>query len=284
MSGSTQTSTSTAEPYGPLKPLLNTAIKGGMRAFKGGYGANRGSNVVPMSEYTKDANNNLINIANDNSGTNGLQGQYQGIIDNGGFNDAMKSALDQFRQTSTSEYNPNANPGFQGVLDATLRDASGAVNRTAASAGRFGGAVHQGQLGRTTGDISNAMRSADFNTFLGRKDNATQAMGNLGQAGIGNLSAAYQGLQMPEQTRMGVGAQYEDLFKRQIDDRNRIQNLPWEQLSKLLAVGSGTGSYNSTTTQSPGPNSFLQALGMGATGANLLFGGGAMSGGLAGLF
>jgi len=272
MSSGTQTTTSTAEPYGPLKPLLNMAIKGGMRAFKQGYGANTGSNVVPMSKYTKQANKNLVGIANDNSGDQGLQAQYQDIINGGGFNSAMRSALGQFEQTATSDYNPNANPGFQGVLDSAIRDAESSVNRSASAMGRYGSAVHQGQLGRTIGDISNQMRSADFNTFLNRKDSATSALGNLGQAGIGNLATAYQGMQLPEQTKLGVGASYEDLYRRQIDDRNRVQNLPWEQLSKLLAVGSGTGSYNTTTTQAPGPNPLLQALGGVAVGNSLLGG------------
>lgn len=272
MSSGTQTTTSSAEPYGPLKPLLNMAIKGGMRAFKQGYGANTGSNVVPMSKYTKRANRSLIGIANDNRGDQGLQAQYQDIIDGGGFNSAMRSALGQLEQTASSAYDPNANPGFQGVLDSTIRDAESSVNRSASAMGRYGSTVHQGQLGRTIGDISNQMRSADFNTFLNRKDSATSALGNLGQAGVGNLATAYQGLQLPEQTRLGVGASYEDLYRRQIDDRNRVQNLPWEQLSKLLAVGSGTGSYNTTTTQAPGPNPLLQALGTVAVGNSLLGG------------
>lgn len=274
MSGGTQTTTNTAEPYGPLKPLINTAIRGGMKAFQNGYGANTGSNVVPMSRYTEGANSNLNRIANKNINSGrGLQSQYQDVINQGGFNDSMKSALDQYQQTATAEYNPNANPGFQGVLDATLRDAEGGVNRSASAAGRYGSAVHQGQLGRSLGDISNQMRSADFNTFLGRKDNATGALGNLGQAGINNLGTAYQGMQAPAQTKLAVGSSYEDLYRRQIDDRNRVQNLPWEQLSKLLAVGSGTGSYNTTTTEAPGASPLLQ-----------LAGGVSLANGLSGLF
>lgn len=273
MGGSTQTSTQTAKPYGPLKPLLNMAIKGGMEAFKQGYGANTGSNVVPMSRFTEQANDNLIDIARQNSGGRGLQRQYQGIINRGGFNAPMKQALRGFRQTANAEYNPNANPGFQGVLDATLRDAETSVNKSASAMGRYGSAIHQGQLGRTTGDIANQMRSADFNTFLNRKDQATAALGNLGQAGINNLGTAYQGMLAPEQTRLGVGQSYEDLYRRQIDDRNRVQNLPWEQLSKLLAVGSGTGSYNTTITEAPGPSPLLQ-----------LAGGVSLANGLSGLF
>lgn len=394
MSGSTQTTTNVAEPYGPLKPLLNMAIKGGIKAFQGG--PNTASNVVPFSNYTQRGMDNIIGLANRNSNGRGLSRQYQNVIDNGGYNnyqlgamndmrsqlnqlgnngltnaqdnvmgrfqnqmrglgangltnaqdnvlgrfqnqmrglgangltDVQDKALANYKQTANRDYSIKANPGFLGVLERAQNDATNAANSTAAAAGRYGSAIHQGKVASEVGDLTDRMVSDDYNRFLGRQDAANanmaslsqqgignvqgigqaisglgqQGLGNVqgfgqaisglgqqgiqnrqllssnlfnaGQAGIGNLGAAYEGLKAPERDRMSVGSMYEDLYRRQIDDRNRIQNLPWEQLSKLLAVGSGTGSYNTTTTQAPGPNPLLQ-----------LAGGVSLANGLSGLF
>jgi hypothetical protein len=94
------------------------------------------------------------------------------------------------------------------------------------------------------------------------------------------MQAAYQGLQAPEQTALGVGASFEDLKRRQLDDRARINNLPWENIQKLLAASAGAGNYGMSTTQAPGPSPFLQALGMAGTAGNFLWGSG--TGGLLG--
>ena len=104
--------------------------------------------------------------------------------------------------------------------------------------------------------------------------NAAGNVYNMGQQAIGNLGAAYQGLQNPMQDLMQVGAMKEDLATRQMNDKLRIFNeqnqAPWDQIARLNAVASGAGQMGGTTTQSqPGQNPFLTALGYGSTLAGL---------------
>jgi hypothetical protein len=272
MGGGTQTSVSEAKPYGPLKPLLNTSIKDALSAYKQGIGANAGSMVVPFSRQTERAFGGIMDVAGRNANAgNGLNNQLQDMIKQGGFNDYQKNALRGIEQTATGGYNPNKS-GFQDVMRAMQDDAQDQVNLSASAAGRYGSGAHQGAVADAVGDIANQMRMSDFRNYQTDKSAAQSNLFNAGQAGLGNMTSAYQGLKMPYTDMMGTGAAKEDLQRRFLDDRARVANLPWEQLSKLLAVGSGTGSYNTTSTTAPGPNPFLQALGMGATGANLLFG------------
>lgn len=287
MAAGTTTTQSTNDPWAPAQPLLKKGLKAANQAFSGGYGANTGSMVVPFSKQSMDAFGNLEGIAGANSNGQGMSGNMQGIIDNGGFNNQQMGALSNWQNTANGSYDFNSNPGSQGVLDSILRDTRDAVNLNASAAGRMGGGLHQGRLAQDIGDASSQFRMNDYNTFLGRKDAATSNLFNGAQSGLANMQSAYGGLQAPEQTRLGVGSAFEDLKRRQLDDRARISNLPWDQIGKLMNVGNLGGQYTTTTSQAPGPNPFLQALGGVSMGAGLLggmglFGGGSAPAGMSG--
>ena len=273
MPGGTQTTQteSTNQPWPGVKKILNSGFRDAMRLYGKGVGSNPGSNVVPMAKDTRQGNNAARQMAEANLGGKGLSGQYQSIIDAGGYNPEMQSAINNLKTRATSTYDPNTS-GFQKVLDATLRDAGSAVDETAAAAGRYGSGVHEGVKERTLGDLSNSARYSDFQNWMNDRNSAVQQLGNIGQAGIGNLGQAYQGMQDPIKTKLGIGAQFEDLQRRTIEDRNRAMNDPWAQLSKLMSVsgyGSGYGSSSGTTT-APGPNPLLQGLGATASGLGIL--------------
>lgn len=321
MPGGTQqtTTNTTAKPYPGSVPLIDRGIKDAFRLYKNGIGnqVDTSSHVVPMSTYDTQAYGNLTDIANQNSGNKGLQGNLQAIINKGGFNNyqsgalgnlqrqlqglgpnglsnAQDDSLKNYRQLANSDYNFNSNPGAQGVLDASIRDATDAVNLNAAAAGRYGSGTHEGVLAQKIGDLSNNFRYNDFNNFLGRQDAANANMASLGQqgvqnrqgissslfnagqAGLGNMTNAYTGMQAPEQTRLGVGQAYDQQYADMINDRSRIfaaqQNAPWNAIQNLIGVAGLNGQYKDTTgtTVAPGPNPFLQTLGGVATGAGLL--------------
>lgn len=280
MPPSTQTTTSSSEPWGPQKKAGSLGIRDAMRAYKGGFGSNTGSMVVPWAKQTQQGMGGTMDVANQNAGMNGMGGQFQDIINNGGFNDYQKGSLDNWQKTANSAYDFNANPGSQGVLDSILRDTTNSVNGNAAAAGRYGSGVHQGRLAQDVGDQSSQFRMNDFNTFLGRKDAANSNLFNGAQTGMSNMTSAYAAQKQPYQDMMGIGSMNEDLKRRQLDDRARINNLPWENIQKLLAASSGAGNYGTTTTQAPGPNPFLQGLGMAGSAGNFLWGSG--TGGLLG--
>lgn len=323
MGSGTQTSQTVAssDPWKPAQGLLRQGMSDALRAYRQGYGSNvyTGSTVVPFSEQTSQAYGNLSRTAQRNMGNNGLQGNLQGIINRGGFSqeqagamnnmqrqlgqlganglsNAQDAAMRNYSDLANSEYDFNANPGAQGVLNKAIRDTSNAVNLNAASAGRYGSGTHEGVLGRTIGDLSSDFRYNDYNNWLGRRDAANAGMAtlgqqgvqnrqglsssifNAGQAGLGNMTQAYQGMQAPAQTLSGVGSAYEDLYGRQLQDKLRIfdaqNNAPWNQIGRLMQVGNMGGQYQTTNTtaQTPGPNPFLQTLGGVTTGVGLLGG------------
>lgn len=324
MNGGTQETqgTTVSKPYPGVKPLLDKGFKDALKAYEGGYGSRiyTGSTVVPDSLQSQAGYGGIMDVANRNDGGRGsLNNNLQRIIGNGGFNGyqsnalqglqgqlgrlgnngltgAQDDALKNYQSLAGSSYDPNANPGAQGVLDAAIRDATDSVNLNASAAGRYGSGTHEGVLGKTIGDLSSNFRYNDFNNWLGRRDTANQNMASLGQqgfsniqtgqgnlfnaaqAGLGNLNTAYQGLKSPYQDMLGVGAHNEDLYKRTMDDKLRIFNSqnqqPWDQISRLLAAASGAGQYatNNTTTTAPGPNPFLQTLGGISSGVGILGG------------
>jgi hypothetical protein len=294
-SGQQQTTTqSNPGPWGPAKPLYKTAMRDAMSAYTQGIGGQgyTGSTVVPMSKQTTDAYGGMMKSADRNSGGNGMSGNLQGILNNGGFNGYQKDALGNFRDTANSSYDMNANPGFADVLKRAEDDARNQVNMTASANGRYGSGVQQGAVARETGNTAANLISNNYNQWLGRKDAANSSLFNAAQAGIGNMGAAYGALQQPQQTKLGVGSAYEDLYKRTLDDRLRIyddaQNAPWKQIQRLQGVAGGTSGFNPsmTTSTAPGPNPLLQGLGTAATGMSLyqsMFGGAPAAAGSGGL-
>lgn len=242
----------------------------------------------------------------------GVYGRQLNRLGADGLTGVQDRVMQNYGELANSNYNPNANPGAQGVLNSAIRDTRNAVNLNAAAAGRYGSGVHEGVLADKVGDLSSNFRYNDFNNWLGRRDSANsnmaslsqqglgntqglaQGMASLGQqgvqnrqglssglfnaaqAGIGNMNTAYQSALQPFQSMAGVGAGYEDLARRTMDDRLRIfnetQNAPWQNIGNLLNVANLGGQYNATnsTTTAPGPNPFLQTLGGVTTGVGLL--------------
>lgn len=267
----TQTTTTNNAPWTGAQPTLSKAINEADSFYNRGIGAQvyTGSTVVPWDKQTTQGMNAITNSANANLNGNGLSGQLQGVIDNGGYNPAQLDALNNTRDVANSTFDINSDPGFQQVVDLARNN----VNAGASGAGRYGSGIHQQTLGNTIGDLG----ARQYQAFQARKDAANSNLFNMGQTGFGNLSTAYSGLKAPASDLMQVGAMNEDLATRQLNDKLRIfneqQSRPWENLSRLNAIASGAGQLGSSqTTSQPGQNPFLSALGYGFTGAGLLGG------------
>lgn len=261
MGAGTQTTTTQAEPYGPAKPLLNTAIKDAKSLYRQGIG----NKAVPFSRASKQGMNDIMANARANMGPNGLNAQYQSIIDNGGMNATQMDALNQFKSLANSSYDMNANPGFADILAKAQNDARNAVNMNAAAAGRYGSDIAQGAVAREVGNTTANMLSNDYNNWLQRRDAAVSNQYNAGQQGMQNLSTAYAGMQDPAKAALSVGQMREAMAN------NRI-NAPWQNINRLMGIGNMTQAYAPSQTTSPGPNSFLGTLGNVATGYGLLGG------------
>jgi hypothetical protein len=269
--GSKTTTQSNSEPWKAAQPALKQGIGAAQNLYNSGVGAQvyTGSTVVPWDQKTIQGQNAITDSANANLGGNGLSGQLQGVINNGGYNSGQMEALNNTRSVANSNFDINSDPGFQQVVD----QARNSVNAGASGAGRYGSGIHQQTLGNTIGDLG----ARQYQAFQQRKDAANSNLFNMGSTGFGQLGNAYSGMQAPAQDLMKIGGMNEDLATRQMNDKLRIfneqQNKPWENLSRLQAIASGAGQLGGSTTQSqPGQNPFLTALGYGATGAGLLGG------------
>lgn len=274
--GSKQTTTTTNNaPWSGAQPALSTALSGAQNLYNNGVGSQvyTGDTYVPWSAETQDAMKGLSTAGYENAGGRGLSGQYQNIINQGGYNDAQLSSLNNTKNLANSSW--SVSPELQKIIDQTNADANTNVSLANSAGGRYGSGAGNSAIADAVSKNTNNLLYSDLNNFQTRKDAANSNLFNMGQTGFGNLGTAYTGLQAPSTTIAQVGAGIEDLRTRQLNDKLRIfneqQNKPWENLSRLNAIASGAGQLGGTTTQSqPGQNPFLTALGYGATGAGLL--------------
>jgi polyhydroxyalkanoate synthesis regulator phasin len=316
--GSKQTTTTNNAPWKSAQPVLETALKHASKEFmrdpRGEKTVYTGSTVIPWSQQTQQGMDAIQGNAAANAGGLGLSGQYQDIINRGGMTGAQRgvmqnlqampgsgltaaqsAALRNTQRTANSNFDINANPAFQDVLRQAQTSARDAVNMSAGGAGRYGGAVHQGNLASEVGDLTARMVGNEYQNWQNRRDaansnlfnmgqtgltnrmNTQNAINSLAQQGIGNLGTAYQGMSQPAQDLMQVGSMNEDLATRQMNDKLRVfndkNNATWNQISRLNAIASGAGSLGGTqTTAAPGQNPWLTGLGYGMTGLGLLGG------------
>ena len=258
----TTTTTTSQQPYKAAQPLYDKGMADALKQYNAGglVKPNTMSTVVPFAQQTTQGMNALQGLANDNIGSNGLSGQLQGIINNGGYNADQQTALEGIRNTATGSFDINSDPGFQQVLDKTQN----AVNQNAAGLGRYASGTHEGVMTRELGDLG----ARQYQDFLTRKDNAQQQLFNAGQTGQGNMVSAFDAAQAPSNVLMGLGSMNEDLYGRTLNDQLRIanerQNAPLSNIMSLLAVANGAGAYKTGTETAQGPsNGFSNALGAG---------------------
>lgn len=273
-----QTTTATNTPWEPAQPVLKTGLADADALYKTGVGGQvyTGSTVIPYSNQTMAGFGEIGRNATANMGGQGLSGQYQDIINTGGFNAPQQQAMQGWQTAATGAFDPNANPAFQQVLKQSQDAARDYVNQGAAAAGRYGSGIHQQTMANSIGDLTSRMIGNEYQNWQNRGDAARSNLFNAGQTGMGNLGTAYQGMGAPAQDMITLGGAYEDLATRQMNDQLRIfnetQNRPWEQLGRLNAVASGSGQYGTSSTTAPGPNPFAQALGGGLSLLSLLGG------------
>lgn len=149
------------------------------------------------------------------------------------------------------------------------------------AAGMLSGEQQQGfgnQLG-ILGDIT-GVQGANIANMVGAggqfNQAGNQAIGNVAQF-AGLAPSIYDQQFAPAERLASVGAQYEDLSTRQLQDQinrfNAEQQEPWQRLANYNALISGAGQLGSTTTSTqPGPGLLQQIIGGGIAGLGLLGG------------
>lgn len=275
----TQTQTTSNQPYKAAQPLYDRAMGDALSQYGSGglVRPNAMSTVVPYAQQTTRGLNDIERVSAANMGGSGLSGQMQSVINSGGFNRPQQTAMRGWEDTATSTFDPNNNPAFQSVLKQATDQASEAVNRNAASMGRYASGTHQGVMGRTVGDLTARMVGDEYRNWQARGDAARGNLFSAGQQGFANIPAAFDAMLAPADASMGVGSAYEDLSGRVLNDQLRIanerQNAPLANIQALTAVAGGAGGYGNTTQSAQMPRSgFSNALGGLLGGASLLKG------------
>jgi hypothetical protein len=300
MAGSkTQTSTATSEPWKDAQPALRTAVGDATKLYQSGVGFQpyTGSTVVPYAQQSIQGMNAMQNAAQGAQGAFNQNFQNVGnAVGQGGLNDLQRQSVERLQPFARGDL-LNGNPHLESMIQRGANDIGSQANLLAGAAGRYGSGAHTSVLAREIGDMANTMRYNDFNTQQGRQMDAIGSIFNAGQQQFGNqmqgtnaMMNAYMGMMAPGETMQGIGANYEDLATRTMNDQLRIfnetQNAPWAALERLNAVASGAGTLGNTQqTTAQGPSRLTSALG-GALGGATLFPGplGAIGGGLLGAF
>jgi hypothetical protein len=93
---SKQTTQATSEPWKAAQPALKTALSGAQNLYKKGIGGEifTGSTVIPWDQQTKKGMNFIQSGANANLAGKGLSGQYQDVINQGGYTDDQRRSAD----------------------------------------------------------------------------------------------------------------------------------------------------------------------------------------------
>lgn len=274
-SKNTTTTTTNNAPWSGAQPALKTALSGAQNLYNSGVGSQvyTGQTYVDRDPNTTQALEGINQNAWNNINGAGLSGQYQKVINSGGYNDAQLSALNNTKNVANGNW--SVSPELQKIIDQTNADANTNVSLANSAGGRYGSGAANSAIADAVSKNTNNLLYSDLNNFNTRRDAANSNLFNMGQTGFGNLGTAYTGLNAPLLDKMKVGQANEDFATKELNDRLRIfdaqQNKPWENLSRLNAIASGAGQLGGTSTQSqPGQNPWLTAAGYGLTGAGLL--------------
>ncbi len=275
---SKQTSTTSNTPYKAATPLLDKGMGDALSLYNSGGLApvNTQSTVVPYAQQTSQGMAGLTGMAGANSGGNGMSGQLQGIINNGGYNADQMDAVGGIRETANSQFDPFGNPAFKQVLQQAQEGSMYGSNANAAGMGRYGSGTHQGVQQRELGDLTARMVGGEYNNWQNRKDGAQTQLFNAGQQGQGNMRTAYDGMRAPIEDMMQVGSMNEDLMGRFMNDSLRItdaqRNKPRNDIMALFAAANGAGGYGNTTQTAQGPSNTFSNIAGGLLGGGSLLG------------
>lgn len=114
------------------------------------------------------------------------------------------------------------------------------------------------------GNIANmgAMGVDQRSNAINQKSDLESALFNMNQAGVGNMSSAYDTAMKPYQTQREVGQQYEDLYTRQMQDKLRRFDAknPYNHLQQYAGLLSGAPMTQVQTSNPSWTNTLVGGL------------------------
>jgi len=254
--GGGSTTTTNNDPWGGVQPSLINA-----------YGKTDQLLNDPLSFYGGRTYANFDPLQE--------QGMQQGL---NYANNVIAPGAENYQNTLQQYMNAPLNiandPAVQAMMAANQSNASDWLTREALPSTRTG-AVAAGQLGGSrqgiaeglaVGEATKALTNANAQTMLGAYGTAAGLAGNAGQMFPG---AMQMGL-TPYDYMQGVGAQYQGMDQRGIDEAMARYYYPeqslWDKLAQASGIYAGTagfGSGSSTTKNKSDP--LGTAIGIGAT-------------------
>lgn len=268
-SSNAKTTSSSSEPWGPTQDYLKQNIKDASNVNS--TNIYDGPRVAGQSSQTSGGLAALTGVANQNMGSNGLSGQLQGVINNGGYNSAQMDALNNTRGVANAKFNLESDPAWAQIRDQAI---SG-TNLMSSGMGRTGSGTNQSLLTNNLADAG----ARQYSAWQARQDAANQNLFNMGQQGFGNLNTAYTGMQAPGSTLLGVGQQQDayqqSLINSNIDKFDEENNARRNDIAWRQGIYSGAGQLGGTQTNKAatgGQSGLGQILGYGLTAAGTLGG------------
>lgn len=155
--------------------------------LSGGSSSQSGSAQKWAQPFAKTAASDVAGVYNANQpGLQAMAGQVQGMVPelmqrfNAG-NPLLKAAQGYNSDILSGKY-MNGNPYLDAALATARGNITNTVNSQFGAAGRYGSGAHAGVLTQQLANAENQARMADYNTQMGRMDQAAQAAPGLAQA------------------------------------------------------------------------------------------------------
>lgn len=223
----TTTQTTNAAPWSAAQPALQLGLADAQNLYSSGVGSQpyTGSTVIPFAQQTSQGMSAIQGNAQSNMGGQGVSGQYQDVINSGGFNAPQQSAMGglgnfaggagnvstgRFNQLGQQASGPSyseqnlsgiaqgdmlnrSDPNFERALSAASNEVGNQIGMGASAAGRYGSGMHQGNVAREVGNLQATARVGQYNQERANQMNANQMLDSQRMAGLGmGLNAAGQ--------------------------------------------------------------------------------------------
>lgn len=255
-----KTTTQSNEPWGAAKPALQTTLTDAGKLYEQGIGGRSwtGPTNAAMTMQQTGGLSHMMNTAQGfqpwlNTGANRLdnvsnagtrdanmaQGSAAMSAAVGGYGAPSTGMIDHVASQSQGPSFSQANlskiasgsmlgggdPYFERAMEAASRKAGDAINMSASGAGRYGSAVHQGNLAREIGDMQATARSNQYNTERGRQVEANSLIDSMRGQGLDRALSAYG-------TSAGIQGQNAD---RRIGAANNLFGMGQQGVNNQLA-------------------------------------------------
>lgn len=199
-----------------MMPGLNSSFDANSAMIRGNAGTLNG--MVPQLQNAFSANyGNMQNLADavntaggmalsDFAGPNGATAALPAALRrlySGGMDQTLGAAQRHTQNVLGGQY-LNGNPYLEGMIAKMRGNVTDQVNSQYSLGGRYGSGAHVGNLTSELANAENSARLADYNTQMGRMDQAAQTAGQLSGQQSSNNASNFNNLLASAQADSGI--------------------------------------------------------------------------------